>query len=210
MKTYKPIFKDYTFSLEEDIRLTDLSKSAGMSLLTRKFRKARNKKLGAENKTAKLFDVVISKKNGYVTFLFYTEPTSEPENVMVTKPKSMRLVPDALYHPRIRILDFFKLAQTKPGYNSSKELSIAELKEIMDVANIQLWCDCPSFHWQGMNYNISMFDGSVYPTNIPPEHWNKYHGENQLVCKHLGGITNQFKFFLGPMSSMLNFRLKSI
>ena len=104
----------------------------------------------------------------------------------------------------IRILDFFKWARTKPGYKSAKELTTKELKEIFSVANIQIFCNCPSFHWQGTNWVVSQFDASIHPTTIEPKHWDKFHNDDNFACKHLSLLLTSIPFFISPMASMLN------
>ncbi len=202
-------FKDLKDKLEEELRFSDLATSAGMSDFTKKFRKERNKLLAPENKLAVLSDVIINKKQGHVTFIFYTSPTYE-DKMPTTNPKSkFKPTEDTHYEMKFRILDFFKWAKTKPNYQSTKKMTMKELKEILEVAYIQVFCNCMSYHWQGMNYNLSQFDASIFPTNIPPDHWSpNFHFDDQFLCKHLGGLINQWKFFINPMASMLTSKLR--
>lgn len=201
--------------LEEEIRFSDLAKSAGMSAFTKDWRKDRNSVRGTENTTAKLRDCVISKGKGWVTWKFHTVPTYTSKGVMATSGKSMKLKPALLYKMELRILEFFKWAKTTPGYKASKQLSVGELKEIFDVANVQVWCSCPSMHWQGMAYYLSLFYGAIHPTSIEPTEgprgWKDRHnaGDN-LICKHLGGTINYFSFFRNAMVNMLNEKLKTL
>ena len=72
--------------------------------------------------------------------------------------------------------------------------------------------NCPAFHWQASNYNLSQLDGSIHPTDIAPHYWNQPHlhgdGEN-FLCKHLAGFVNQIDFFLNPMAAMATKILKN-
>ena len=217
MKRYKPLHKEWISIklkdyLEESLRFSDLQQHAGLSPLTMKYRKERNKLKGAEANVAKLHSLSVNKKMGWVTFTFLTAPTYSDE-VKITNPKKQFKLSTSNYSAytmQLRIMDFFKWAKTKPNFKSAGELSLNELKEILMVADIQVFCNCPSYHWQGMNFNTSMFSASVFPTNIPPKQWNKKHNEDQILCKHLSGLISGIKYWLNPMTSTLNKYLKGM
>jgi len=195
MKRYKSIYKHFT----EELRFSDLKKSAGMSDLTKDFRKERNKVMKPENITAKFIDTKIQGKD--VMFEFLTEVTEkypdgykwgevEPDsNFDIKKPNSSKT-----YEMNLLVLDFFEWLDTTPDKITNKDI-----EDVLEVANVKLWCNCPSFHWQGMNFIMSTFDASIHPTEIAPKFWNKKHMDDNFLCKHLGGLVNQIKFYIPQM-----------
>jgi hypothetical protein len=211
MKRYKSIKHNWTtIKLDEELRLSDFKKHAGISDFTKKWKNIRLKKKGAANVSARLIKMKVNKKKDYITFIFYSAPTytltgkvTNPNNDMKFKTKEK-----PWYTQEIRILDFWKWARTTPNYQSAKKLSIEDLKEIFKVANIQVWCNDPSYHWQGMNYISSMFDASVYPTDIYPKYWTSFHNDDNFLCKHLDLLLSSIDFWLNPMVSMVNKYLK--
>lgn len=211
VKQYKSIYEKnwITIKLEEDLRLSDFQKHAGLSDFTKTFKDIRQKKKGAGNKSARLVKVKVNKAKDYVTFIFYSSPTYEPTAKVVNPKNNFKIGGEKpWYRQEIRILDFFKWAKTTPGYKSAKQLSLKDLKDIFKVASIQVFCTCGSQHWQGNNWVLSQFDASVYPTDIPPLHWRKYHNDDNFVCKHLSLIFTSIGFWLSPMASVLNNYLK--
>lgn len=195
MKPYKRII------LDEGIRLSDLAKHAGISDLTRPWMKDRKRIF--KKKSATLLQMKVNKEEDYVDFKFVSTPTYDPDTSKVTKEPSMNLVPGDEYDQTIRILDFFKSLETNPNIESYKDATLNDIKETIKQSEIKLWCDCPMFHWTGTNYNISLFDGSLHPTDIYPKHWVKYHKENNLVCKHLDLIFIDIARYTNNFSSML-------
>jgi hypothetical protein len=200
-KRYIPLF--------EEIRLSDLKGSAGMSDFTRSFRSERNQlmKGTSEAQNAKLVDSKINISQDHVTFIFKTARTpkygDENEIAPITTGSNFKIVDDGpQYTMSIRILDFLEWLDTTPEKITNKDL-----EDVIRVANVQVHCDCASQHWQGNNYNLSMFDGSLYPTNIAPTHWDKYHKDDNLVCKHLGGLINSIGFFIPQMRMSIKKKL---
>lgn len=203
MKRYKPLF-----SIEEELRLSDLRKHAGTSAFTDKWRKQRQKIKKDGAKSVKVKTMRVNRKKDYITFIFTSKPTytTKAKAVNVNSFEINKSVTE--YTQQIRILDFFKWADTKPGYKE-KEMTKKEIKEILEVANIEIFCNCPSFHWQGMNYVTSLFDGSIYPTKIPPKRWDAYHSDDNFTCKHLDILISQaLNIYLLNMTSMINKYLK--
>lgn len=213
-------FTCYTFDdnknvISEEVFLSDLKKF-GMSALTQAFRKERNKLGKSENKTAKLINCMIVNKD--VMFNFLTESTFDnkekfPKKYTQTKevdPNSnfkLKQNRSKTYLLQIGIVDFMDWLDTYPD---KKEVTTKDLKEILNISAIKVWSSDPSFHWQGMNYNMSQLDGSLHPTNIKPKVWNIRHGGDteMFLSKHLGGLLNQISFFINPITSMLNKKLK--
>ena len=203
MKHYKRI------TLDEDLRLSDLMKSASMSAFTKKFAKETNKLMGNATKRAKIVSVKVNKKKDYVTFTWLTERTPKYKDnfhTQVSDPnKDFQLKKDNLYTIQIRFLDFFKLLNTRPDKTN---ITDKDIEDVLTNANVQVWSDVPAFHWMGMNYNMSMFDASIYPTTIEPKYWNKYHNADQLLDKHSAGILNSIKFYIPMMRQMIKKYLK--
>ena len=202
--------------LNEFIKLSDL-RTQGMSDFTLNFRKQRNKVQGTENRLAKLLDFTVDEKEGWVMFSWLTDATTNAYDLdhpfMNTDPDNdFALVknPSKLYTMQIKILDFFThLSNLKA--DEDKIITRAEIKQILELANVQVWSDSPAYHWQGMNWAISQLDGSIHPTDIEPKRWNapELHGDGQaFVSKDLGGLLAQMGFFLNQMAAMCTSRLK--
>lgn len=211
LSEYVDLSSEDSIDLQEDLRLSDLMKHSGISNFTKKWKNERNKLKGNETNLVKLAKMSVSKQKGYVTFFFITEPTYVDKATIVNPKNNFKpMTNPKSYTMLIRILDFFKLAQTTPGYQSAKELSLNDLKEILQVASIQIFCDCMSFHFQGDNFNASLFGASVFPTSIPPKYWKKFHHDQNIICKHLTGLLAGIKYWLNPMTSTLNKYLKNM
>lgn len=214
-KTYK------VSSIEEGITLYDLTKNAGLSDFTSYYAKERARIMGKENSKSKLIDCKVNKEENYVEFYFLSEATEkyeasykykevDPFNNFKLKDNSSKL-----YTFIIRVLDFFDWLDSSQQVKDS--ISSIDVKDIFEVAEIQIFDSTPQWHWQGCNYNMSsVFDASIYPTDIPPSHWNhvknKHNGSehkgNQLLSKYGQRIINQIAFWSNPMASMLTKRLK--
>lgn len=200
MKRYKRLYNET--SLIENITMKDLTKHVGVSSFTSKFAKERQKIKGTGNKSAKIIKAIAKPDKDYVEFIFLQEPT-HAFNTKVTQPPSMKLVNDNLYTQQIRLINIFSLIKTDPKFSSYKNVTLDQVKEILKNCDIQIFCDCPSFYWQGMDYNISRLDAAIYPTNISPKHWDQYHNGDQLLCKHLDLLFAQISFFYNLMASIL-------
>lgn len=204
MHRYKPLF-----SIEEELRLSDLRKSAAVSPFTKDYKNETDKLMGAPTTHTKLKSMRVNKKKDYVIFVWKTKRTPKYDNkkMMDVDPKNnFILKPAKFYTIEIKILDFFKLLKTKPDENFTN----ADIEEVINTANIQLWSSVPAFQFQGMNYNMTLFDASIYPENRPPKVWNdlvsqygKTHNEYQLLDKHSAGLINSIKFYIPQMRMML-------
>lgn len=205
MKRYSP---QYIEKFSEELRLSDLKKHAGLSNFTDKWRKDRQKIKGQGSRSAKIKSIKVNRPKDYITFVFTSEPTYTKKAKAVNTNNFEINKNVNVYTQQIRILDFFKWADTKPGFKE-KEMTVKEIKEILEVCSIQIFCNCPSFHWQGHNYISSMFDASIFPTNIEPKHWKKYHNDDNFICKHLDLLISQgLNIFINNMTQMINKYLK--
>lgn len=193
----------------EGLKLSDLTKHSGISNFTKPFMIDRRKIKGTGNRSAKLIDCVLNEKENWVMFQFLSEPTYNEEEPIwkETDPKKrFQLIKTKTYEQDIKILGIFDWLKAFEG----SELTIKDLKDILKISEIQVWCYCPMQWWQGVSYYLTQeFDGSVYPNNIKPERWNVPHNNGDgLICKHLDLIFSSISFFINPMTSMLNKKLK--
>lgn len=233
MKLTKPlIIENYIIhegtKLEEEFlqewNLATLSARDSISNFTMRFRKERNKIMGTENTTAKLIDCFLNEPDDSITFAWYTPATDYSSNKAKTvlgdarwnqmqkqqrkrvQPLNLKLLPNQedQYEIQLKILKFFSWLDTYPNL---KEITNKDMKEIMEVSDVQVFSSSPSFQYQAYNYNNSITDTAIYPTNIAPKFWNMYN-DNAFLDKHLYGIIRNIHFWLNPMSSMLTKRLK--
>jgi hypothetical protein len=194
--------------IQENLRIVDLQKHAGTSDFTKDWVEIRRKIRGTGANTVKLKSMKVNRKKDYITFLFKSFPTYDKIVKAVDFPDTNKDKSVKMYTQQIMILDFFKLAETKPGYNE-KELSRKEIKEILNVADVKVSCDCKSFQFQGMNHILTTFDASIYPELRPPKVWNKWHKDDNFTCKHLDMLLTQgLNIYLNNMTSMINKYLK--
>jgi len=201
MKRYKYLILN---RFTENLRLSDIMKHQGISDFTADWVEIRRKIKGAGASAVKIHSMKVDRKNDMVTFLFKSIPTYDNKAQAVDFPDSNSEKTVKAYTQQIMILDFFKWAQTKPGYNE-KELTRQEIKEIFQVADIKLSCNCKSFQFQGMNHILTTFDASIYPENRPPLVWNKFHHDDNFLCKHLDILlTSALNIYLSNMASMMN------
>jgi hypothetical protein len=210
----------YTKTNLEEITLSALKNPASTSALTKGKELDRRRIMrGGENIIAKLLDVEVNRSEDWVTFKFLTEATKpdpatlrpgvpppgkgevDPSSGMAIKPN-----PSKLYEIDIRILKFFSWVGTKP---EGEPIRSADIKEVLRIADVQLWSNSPSFWWQGMAYMLTQVDASIHPCNIAPQTWNAahLHGDTYFLDKHTDGLLKQINFFIPQMASMLAKRL---
>ncbi len=212
-------------SLKEYVTLKDLQNSDAVSSFTKNTRSERQRAMKddgrgtGENFYTKLIECNLDTVKDHVTFVFLTEATEPiyPDDAdfsEVNPENNFRLSNNSskTYELYIRILDFMDwLKNTRPDSMEGKDITRKEIKDVLESANIQVFNNSPSFHWQGVNFWISQLDGSIYPTNIKPTFWNRsdLHGnDGAFLDKHLAGLFRSIDFFLNPMSSMLTKKLK--
>lgn len=209
----------------EFVTMADLMDKGNISDFSMDYRKDRNTIMGGENTTAKLLDVFLDEKDDSVTFLFQTQATKYKDipdkklkrppadrykkSKQRVQPLNLSLIPnpEKRYEIQIKVLEFFSFLDAQK--ENVDIITPKLIKEIMEVSNIQLFSSSPSFQLQGMNYWLTQIDGAISPENRKPQRWNKQHGEDYFLDKHLYGLIRQMKFFYNPMSSMLNRKLKN-
>lgn len=218
----------YNQTFLEFVTLKDLADRSAISDFTMTWRNDRNRVMGTENTTAKLIDCFVDEADKSVTFAFLTESTElgdkkpnpkidspyrfysgpkgevDPENQF-----NIKRNPSKTYELQIKVLDILG----DEGWLSTFEgetITRKEMKEILEVSNVQVFSTSPAFHWQGANFNLSQLDGSIHPTNISNPIWGPRHGDKDgyFVGKHLYGLLKQMGFWLNPMASTLTKKLK--
>jgi hypothetical protein len=214
--------------LKEFVTLYDLADKGNVSDFTLVWRNDRNRTMGQENRTAKLIDCFIDEADKSVTFAFLTEATElnghEPNEDIDSDyreyplPKgeadpeqnfSVKVNRSKTYEMQIKILDVLGEEGWISTFNG-ETIGNREMKEILEVSNVQIYSTSPSFHWQGANYNCSQLDASIYPTNIGNPVWGPRHGNSSgyFLDKHLYGLLRSIKFWINPMAAMLTRKLR--
>ena len=217
-KVRESIDECYKPRLDEWITFSALNSPASISAFTKKHRDIRSGVMGGENKTAKLINCVYNPQQDCLTFIFRTGATPiYPADYTYKKTNptldfQLSNNPDKTYYTHFRILDFMKwLKGTRPDNLADQPITWREIKDVLEVAYVQVYCSCPSFQYQTANWDLSQVDGSIYPTDIAPKFWNqdKYHGDGQnFLCKHLYGIVRHIGFFGNQMASMASKELR--
>jgi len=206
-----------------EITLYDLADKSSMSDFTQKWKKDHTRLAGGGSSSIKLVDCVIDEAEGSVTFQFLSEATElgnkkpskkidspyrfyrgdkyevEPENNFNLKRNTGKL-----YELQIKILDALEWIKAFEGEKIGKK----EMKEILEVSDVQVFSTSPSFQFQGINFFASELDASIYPETRKPQRWDKYHGEDYFLDKHLGTLFLSIKFFINQMASKLDSKLK--
>lgn len=192
----------------ESLRFSDLMKMASLSPFTRDYNKETNKLMGNPTNHTKLKSAKFNIKKDYVTFKWVTKRTPKyPKGYKMKAydPKLGGLIPVRLYTIEIRVLDFFKLLNTSPIDITNKDI-----EDVLKVADIQIFSSVPMFQFQGANFNMTMFDASIYPENRPPKYWNKVvskfgktHDEKQFLDKHTAGVVNSISFYIPIMRQII-------
>lgn len=209
--SYNQFYLKESGSLKEYVTFNDLQNAKVIAPSTMKHRQIRNKAVGTENTTAKFIDVFINEADKSVTFAFKTKATIPvyPDDYKFKRvsPLNLELLSnqEKQYEIQIKILDFFDWLSTHP---EGQPITVKDLKEILQVSNIQVFSTSPSWQYQGYNFWMSQLDGSAYPTDIAPKVWDKRLGGEFFLDKHLYGLIRQINFFLNPMASMITKKLK--
>lgn len=197
-------------NLLKEITLGDLQYKQTIAPTTMEFRKERNKLMGNEARNAKLIDVVLDQGGNNITFQFLTETTPKyPKNYKYkdVDPNSLELKnnPSKTYELQIKVLKFFDWLDVFEG----EKITDKEIKEVLEVSDVQVFNTSPSFQFQSYNWNMSQLDASIYPTDIPSKVWapERFKGE-YFLDKHLYGLIQGLGFWHNPMASMLTKKLK--
>lgn len=197
-----------------EVNLYDLKTKDNVSSTTMKFKKERNKIMGSGSRTIKLIDVIIEENSGDVTFQFLTEVTPYPahpkdyEYQEVDPERNWKLKRNSSKTYELQ-LKFLGLLDWIDVYVSGEAITRKEMKEILQVVDVQLSSTSPSWNYQGFAFWNTQIGSSIYNQSITPERWDKIHGDGQaFLDKHLSDLIFNIDFFLNPMSSMLTKKLK--
>jgi hypothetical protein len=198
--------------LVEDMHIEDFKDVAAISAMTQKFRTQRRQMLGQEIAHVRLMTVQFDQQGDWVEFQFRSistpnTPTKKQSNQNAHF--SLQPNPPKIYTLLIRLNKFFTwMLDTLPD---GQALALKDMKDAIRVCPVKFWSNCPSFHWQGANYNLTQLDSAIYPTDIAPQHWNQpqYHGPDSLLDKHLAALIRNISFFLNNMTAMLNKNLQA-
>ena len=209
----------------EFVTIADLADKSSISDFTLLWRKDRNRIMGTENISSKLIDCFVDEAEKSVVFAFLSESTelgnkAPNDNInsdykFYTGPKQdvdpensfkINRNDSKLYELQLKLLEFWDWLDVFEG----EKITRFNMKEILEVSNVQVFSNSPAFHWQGSNVNLSQLDGSIYPTNIPNPVWGPRHGDasGYFLDKHLYGLLRQMGFWLNTMASMLTGKLQ--
>ena len=102
--------------------------------------------------------------------------------------------------------------EEKPLKEATVKITKEDIADIMDLCDIQLWSNDASFYFQGLAYNLTQMGACIYPVNIKPKRWNKVHGDDGYVNKHMSGLLDSLPKFYNNMAQQVTslFRKKGI
>ena len=200
--------KDFK-NLRNSVTFTDLEKT--YSLFTRgKMRERRRGGQTPRTSTVRV-DVDFDIKNDVVKYVFLVDATRDEREVKkeVFPDKTFRLDENparvyeltfVFYTLFLSYLILLEDLDVDSVLQSIKNMPYPnkDLNLIFTTVPIKIFSTSPSFHYQGFNYNLSVLDGSVYPTEIAPQQWDKVHGV-AFVDKHIGAMLNDKDFFLNKL-----------
>ena len=195
-------FRFFNNQLKEYVKLDHLANQIGISDFTKYWFDKRKSDFGTENDLAKLQECKIN--NSDVSFIWLTLAGSDNPGIVDPNTKKISKGVSDYYTLEFRFQDMLKYT------NSNSIPDINSLHGILMKCNILLWSNDPSFHWQGMNYNLSQLDGSLHPTNIPPEIWRNKHHDDNFLSKHLEGLIENLPYFYEEMLDLYNDEISRI
>jgi hypothetical protein len=195
----------------EDMHIEDFNVPDAVSAMTQKFRTQRKQLVGRENIAVRLVGFQFDQKQDWIQFMFRSTSTpNTPTKQDVNPQANFKLNPNSnkVYTLLLQFDDFFTwMLDTLPD---GQALTLKDMKDAIRVCPVKFWSNSPAFHWQGTNYQLSQLDAAIYPTNIAPQFWNQpqYHGDNNLLDKHLMALLRYLSFFLNNMTAMANKNLQ--
>ena len=174
-----------------------------------KFYKQRTSLQGLGTSTLKLIASNLNDK-GEAEFLFRSYATvTNNDKFKVDVNKDFKLIPNYQheYDVELKICDFWDKIenldlQDKNDFTKKDMVALIDLSE-----NIKLFCDCPSFHWMGSNYNLSVNSASLHPTTIAPQFWNRY--RNTKCCKHILDLLININWYANQMAMSIKSNMKN-
>jgi hypothetical protein len=195
----------------EAMVVDDFKANDAISAMTQKFRNQRKQLVGRENIAVRLIECRFDQKQDWLQFMFRSTSTpNTPTKQNVNPQANFRLQPNPnkVYTLLLQFDNFFTwLLDTLPD---GQALTLKNMKDAIRVCPVKFWSNSPAFYWQGTNYQLTQLDAAIYPTNIAPQFWNQsqYHGDNNLLDKHLMALLRYLSFFLNNMTAMANKNLQ--
>ena len=201
--------------LLEWVTIPALMDQSSTSDFTKVRRRIRTDLYNEENVTAKLVSGSYNRIEDSITLNFVTPCTAKAHGPNYHPKKTdpargfVKLEnPSGYYNMKLKILNAFDwLRQIK---EHDGWLTEEDVRVLLESAYVQVFCNDPSFHWQGSNWAATQLDASVYPTEIAPKVWNspKLHGDSggrmsNFLCKHLTGLINQIGFFIPKIRDII-------
>lgn len=186
------------------------------------YKDERQKFQGQGIKNTKFLNISFIKNTGSVQFYFLTESTDfEDKNkadhkVKTDKKQQYDLTSDKLIDNPSHTYDMILQVDNVFPNDSTKDISWLEvfsgepvnsklLKQILEVANIQIWDNTPAYQMQGYRFRLSQLDGgsSIYPESRPDTFWRQKHGNYGYLDKHFSQLLSKstLDVFLNNMTS---------
>lgn len=197
--------------LSEYLSLKDLKARMGQPDFNKKWEKERAKLNGTGNRNIKLKGLEFDGTDPI--FRFETPVTDKYKNKTPKRvdPSTLSIMDNTsgIYELKIKILDFKKWLDTNPGL---KKIELKDITDILDVSNIQIWSDSPSFQFQGYNANLTVMDASLHPeyrlATSGPNGWLDRTTDMGFTDKHLTQLFVNIEFFKQQMARLLNSKAK--
>lgn len=156
----------------KELTIADWSRSSAIMPIIKRT-SAKRKELAGEEKVLSKFLGVSGKPNSPI-INFLTKSTDKTQ----------------IYRTRIQLIDLKKWRKGKYLYNLTGD----EFKEILQVCDIKLSCECEFWHWGGLKYMATELDSAIDTTDIPNPVWRQKKGYSEpSLCKHLKGVIRLIK-----------------
>jgi len=224
---YKDNYSEKIFSFTnnklEEITIPDLRNvDQYTSSTTQKYKDIRKDFQGQGIKNTKLMDSQYIESTGSLRFIFLTESTetknkkSVDHSVAGEKKKQFDVGTDKLVDNPSKTYDMYlQLENVFPNssydgiswletYNG-EEVDEKMMKELLDVADVKLFSNDPSFQYQGFAYRLTQLDASINKEDRPDTFWRSKHGNQGLLSKHFSQLLDSgtITVLLNNMTSML-------
>lgn len=178
--------------------------------LTKQYKDIRKDIQKTANVNTKLIETTLEGKD--ILFKFLTEATEmyPPDHVFKdVDPNTFAMNPNPSKTYEIW-LKFLNVTDWLGAFDEKENITQRDIKDMIDICNVQVWDNNPSFHWQGANWGLSQLDASIFPTDIEPKHWGPKHGGagNYMFSKHLSQLIDSMAFFRNQMASSLTYALR--
>ena len=206
-------------SLKEFVTLSDLKGNQGISDFGMNFKRQRSRAMGSETGVSKYIGGEIKIIDGkHIDFYFLSESTDiYPDDFIhreapIENAYDLIRCPSKTYTIVIRILNVLGDDGWLSTYPDKTEISVKDMKDILEVSYIQIHSSVPAFYWQGGAYWLQQLDGIIYNRPIiKPKFWNRrdLHGDgNFFIDKITQSILNQIEFYKNQMAVSLTSKLR--